>query len=121
MASKGMTKELAEASLGLQYLSAAFIADASLFWEERQSNWIWEPIRLHWQSRACRNFESWSSGMEDKSSLLCSDARVSGVVVVSVLSGEVLEIWNSRVEWLQHGRLLLKPAITAPCRFIMRC
>lgn len=43
-ASTQVTKGLAEASLGLQHLSAAFIIDASQFWEVRQSNWVWEQL-----------------------------------------------------------------------------
>jgi hypothetical protein len=40
-----VTKELAKASLSLQHLSAAFIIDASQFWEVCQSNWVWEQLQ----------------------------------------------------------------------------
>jgi hypothetical protein len=40
-----VAEALAEASLGLQYLSAAFIIDAGEFWEVCQSDWVWEQLR----------------------------------------------------------------------------
>ncbi|KAF2877748.1 hypothetical protein BDV95DRAFT_600450 [Massariosphaeria phaeospora] len=40
-----LTRQLAEASLGLQHLSAAFIIDARQFGQVRQPSWIWEQLQ----------------------------------------------------------------------------
>lgn len=39
-----LTKKLAEASLGLQHFSAAFIIDARWYWEVCQPDWVWEQL-----------------------------------------------------------------------------
>jgi hypothetical protein len=39
-----LTRALAEASLGLQHLSVAFMTDARLFWSVRR-DWVWENLQ----------------------------------------------------------------------------
>jgi hypothetical protein len=39
-----LTRALAEASLGLQHLSVAFMTDARLFWSVRR-DWVWEHLQ----------------------------------------------------------------------------
>ncbi|KAJ4345654.1 uncharacterized protein N0V89_011788 [Didymosphaeria variabile] len=39
-----VTQTLAEASLKLEHLSAAFVTDAARFWEARQPQWIWGQL-----------------------------------------------------------------------------
>jgi hypothetical protein len=116
-----VAEALAEASLGLQYLSAAFIIDAGKFGRyasrigygsssehyrlpltiscrtKKQQKLIGCSTWQHKQSSRCRDFREWSSGMGDLDMRLCLDTRVSRLLVAR-LSGVEPVIFSSRLD-----------------------
>ncbi|KAF2737993.1 hypothetical protein EJ04DRAFT_589756 [Polyplosphaeria fusca] len=113
-----VTAALAEASLGLQHLSLAFIIDAVRFWEVRQPYWVWERlltlsltsrdlvphrgskdansmiIQQHNQSRTCQNFKLWSSRMKDKD---MSQDRSIGCLSLEILATGAWTVYRNSV------------------------
>jgi hypothetical protein len=86
-ASTKVTKELAEASLDLEHLSAAFITDARQFWEVRQPNWIWEQLQT--LSLTSRDLVP-HKNPEDINELMYSAA----LAISKMPKLQLMELWN---------------------------
>lgn len=81
-----MTKALAEASLGLQHLSVAFMTDARLFWSVRR-HWVWEHLQaLVLTSQDLRP----QNDPAHIRHVLCSAARAAR----KMPKLQMMEIWN---------------------------
>ncbi len=83
-----VSRKLAEASLGLQHLSAAFITDACQFWEVRQPDWVWESLLT--LSLTSRDLVS-HGHPNDINDLLCSSAEA----IKKMPRIQIMELWNS--------------------------
>ncbi|OSS45518.1 hypothetical protein B5807_10382 [Epicoccum nigrum] len=120
-----VTKRLTAASLDLQHLSAAFMADARHFWDAVQSDWMWTSLltlALTSQDLIPRE------GSKDISAMLCRGAEV----VEKMPQLQIMEIWNSsqgnaavfrykssrpgvapQIEWRSNWRFTLERSVVA--------
>jgi hypothetical protein len=82
-----VSRKLAEASLSLEHLSAAFITDASQFWEVRKQDWVWESLLT--LSLTSRDLVS-NGDPYTINNLLCSSAEA----MRKMPRIQTMELWN---------------------------
>lgn len=120
-----VTGRLAAASLDLQHLSAAFMADARQFWDAVQADWVWTSLltlSLTSQDLVPR---------EDRKDI--NEVLRRGAEVVKKMPQlQIMELWNSkqgnaavfryknskpgvapRIEWRSNWRFTLQPSVVA--------
>ncbi|CAI6314209.1 unnamed protein product [Periconia digitata] len=89
--SPDVTEYVAEASLGLQHLSVAFLVDARLFWQNCQQTWTWDQLTTI--SLTSRDLVP-NQAREKISNLFCAAAQTSK----KMSKLQIMELWNADSE-----------------------
>ena len=125
--SAGVTARLAAASLDLQHLSAAFMADARQFWDAVQPGWFWT-----WKSLQTLALTSQDLIPREDRRDINEMLRRGAEVVKKMPRLQIIELWNSRqgnaavfrykssragvaprIEWRSNWRFTLDRSVVA--------